>query len=449
MNISEYFNIDVCNYASYDNYRKIGSIIDGLKPSSRKCIYTILKNNISTPKKVSQLKSDAASQTQYLHGDQSLEGVLVSLAQDFAGSNNIPLLKREGSFGTRLIPAAAAGRYIFTCKEDYLDKIFRKEDEPILIEQTFEGEKIEPKFYVPIIPLLIINGSIGLTTGFSQKILQRNPLEVIEYIEAKLNGKDVSKFSLTPWFKGFVGDVKQAEGKPVGNWIVTGKVDKLSLSELMITEIPVNYTLEDYIAILDDLEANKEIREYQDLSDNGSFKFKIKLFRTEQGISANDADLLSKLKLVTSISESFTSFDETNKVNEFTSIQQLIDHFFNVRLDFYRKRKEWLIKDMTKKIIETVSKYMFICGVVGKKIVISNKSDKEIEEQLEKIDKIIKINDSYDYLLNMPMKSLTKTNLDKLKEDIKSSKEKLDEIKAESVEKMWLKDLAELKKVIK
>ena len=220
MNISEYFNIDVCNYASYDNYRKIGSVVDGLKPSSRKCLYTVIKNNITTPKKVSQLKSDAASQTQYLHGDQSLEGVLVSLAQDFAGSNNVPLLKREGSFGTRLIPAAAAGRYIFTCKEDYLDKIFRKEDEPILIEQMFEGEKIEPKFYVPVIPLLIINGNIGLTTGFSQRILQRNPLDAIAYIEAKLNGKDTSKIELKPWFRGFVGDVEKAKDKPEGSWII-------------------------------------------------------------------------------------------------------------------------------------------------------------------------------------------------------------------------------------
>ena len=199
MNITEYFNVDVCNSASYDNYRKIGSVIDGLKPSSRKCLYTIVKNNISTPKKVSQLKSDAASQTQYLHGDQSLEGVIVSMAQNFAGSNNIPLLKREGAFGTRLIHAAAAGRYIFTCKEDYLDKIFKKEDEAVLIEQVFEGETIEPKYYVPILPMLLVNGSIGLTTGFTQKILQHNPKDLIAYIEAKLSGKTPKK-TIKPWF---------------------------------------------------------------------------------------------------------------------------------------------------------------------------------------------------------------------------------------------------------
>ena len=123
MKLSEFFKHEYCDYASYDNYRKIGSCIDGLKPSSRKCIYSIIKRNITNPKKVSQLKSDAASDTQYLHGDTALEGVIVGLAQDFTGSNNIPLLQREGSFGTRLIPAAAAGRYIFTCKEKYLDLI--------------------------------------------------------------------------------------------------------------------------------------------------------------------------------------------------------------------------------------------------------------------------------------------------------------------------------------
>jgi DNA topoisomerase-2 len=445
MNITDYFNVDVCNYASYDNYRKIGSCIDGLKPSSRKCIYTVLKNNITTPKKVSQLKSDAASQTQYLHGDQSLEGVFVSLAQDFAGSNNIPLLKREGTFGTRLIPSAAAGRYIFTCKEDYLDYIFRKEDEPVLIQQIFEGEVIEPKFYVPIIPLLVVNGSIGLTTGFTQKILQHNIKDVIKYLKNKLNG---SKHVVTvnPYFKDFTGIIEEAKDKDVGSWIISGKISQISSNEIEITEIPVNYTLESYTSILDKLEDEKLIKEYRDLSDNGKFKFRVKLYRNGQGIEMNDKNILSKLKLISAVTENYTSFDENNKIFEFKSIYEILDHFYNVRLKFYQHRKDHIINDLKQKIVENVSKYTFINGVVTDEIKIAKKTNEEIIKQLEKFDKIIKLNDSYDYLLNMPMRSMTKEQLKKLLELVKSQKEKLNSLKETTLEQMWLSDLDELEK---
>ena len=443
MNITEYFNVDVCNYASYDNYRKIASLVDGLKPSSRKCVYTIIKNNVNSPKKVSQLKSDAASQTQYLHGDQSLEGVIVSLAQNFAGSNNIPLLKREGSFGTRLIPAAAAGRYIFTCKEDYLDKIFKKTDDAVLIKQEFEGDIIEPKYYVPVLPLLVINGSIGLTTGFTQKILQRNPKDVIKYIEDKLNGKKSTQ-KLIPWFNGFVGDVKK--GKDDSSWLINGKFNIVSSNEIIITDIPITYTLEDYTEILDKLESDKMIKEYKDLSDDGKFKFSVKFFRNEQGFDINDPDLLNKLKLSVPITEIYTSMDENNKIVELKSIYEIVDAYYKIRLDYYQKRKNWLIEDLTAKIKEAVSRYVFIDGVVNEKIIIAKKEDEAIIKQLEKFDKIIKINDSYDYLLAMQMRSMTKASLLKLKERLKELKAEFDEVRSTSIEDMWKNDLNELKK---
>ena len=445
MNITDYFSNDVCNYASYDNYRKISSVVDGLKPSSRKCIYSIIRNNVSAPKKVSILKSDTAAQTQYLHGDQSLEGVLVSLAQDFSGSNNIPLLKREGAFGTRLIPEAAAGRYIFTCKEDYLDKIFRKEDEPILIGQNFEGDEIEPRHYVPVIPLLVINGSVGLTTGFMQRILQHSPKDVIRYIEAKLHGEKAAP-ALKPWFNGFTGKVEELKGKGEGVWAISGKAEKVSSSEVEITELPVGYTLESYTEILDRLEDEKQIREYRDLSDDGKFRFKVKLFRSGQGISADDPDLLSKLRLLATVTESYTSFDERNRVVEFKSLYELIDHYFGVRLEYYRKRKEWQTEHLTQKVKEAVSKYAFIAGVISGEIVIAKKSDAQIAAQLEKADKIVKVDGSYDYLLSMPMKSMTGANLDRLKGQMKDLKAQLDRLKGMSAEELWQDDLNEFKK---
>ena len=448
MKVSNFFKHEYCDFASYDNYRKIGSCIDGLKPSSRKCVYSIIKRNIVNPKKLSQLKSDVASDTQYLHGDTSLEGVLVGLAQDFTGSNNVPLLQREGSFGTRLIPAAAAGRYIFTCKEKYLDFIFRKEDEKILIEQEFEGDIIEPKFYVPIIPLGVVNGSVGLTTGFSQKILPHSLNDVISYIEGKLNNKKKLP-ELIPAFNNFEGSVIKNKKKDDDcSWLICGKYNKISSTKIEITEVPVDYTLESYLAELDKLEDAKKIKEYQDLSEDGRFKIEVTLFRN-QGLNIDSKTLLSDLKLVDSVTENYTSLDENNKVTEYKSIYDVIDNYYNIRLEYYDKRKEYLIKELSKKILEAYSKYLFIKDVIDESIVISNKSDEVIVEQLEKIEKITKVNDSYDYLLNMPMKSITKTNYEKLKANIKEMKEELNQLKSITNIEMWKNDLNDLKKALK
>lgn len=448
MNISDFYRVDGCNYASYDNYRKIASVADGLKPSSRKCLYVVLKNNVNSPKKVSILKSDTAAQTQYLHGDQSLEGVLVSMAQNFAGSNNIPLLQRKGTFGNRLKPVAAAGRYIFTCKEDYLDKIFRKEDEALLTEQIFEGDKIEPKFYIPVIPMLVVNGNVGLTTGFTQRILPRNPKDVIKYIEAKLDGKK-NLPKVEPWFVGFNGDIVQNKEKGESSWIISGKCRKVSSNEIEITEIPINYDLESYCEVLDALEDAREIKDYKDLSDNGQFKFLVKLYRVEgQGIDIDSPDLLEKFKLVQNYTEFYTSMNEDNKIVEFGSIYEILDYFYDLRLSYYEKRKTWLINDLERRIKENVSRYVFISGVISGDIVVAKKTDEQIAKQLDKVDKIIKLNDSYDYLVNMPIRSMTKEKLDQLKELLKKLKDKLVETKSISAQDFWRSDLEELKKTL-
>ena len=437
ISISKFLREDGCNYASYDNYRKIASACDGMKPSSRKCLYTVLKNNVVEPKKVSQLKSDAASLTQYLHGDAALEGVLVGMAQDFAGTNNVPLLKRKGAFGNRLKPQAAAGRYIFTCKEDYLDKIFRKEDTPILTEQVFEGAVIEPKFYIPVLPMLLINGSVGLTTGFSQNILPRNPKEITKWILNKLDGKS-SSANLKPWFKGFTGTVDDlGEGK----WKISGVYTTLKNGDIEITELPPSYTLEDYTAILDRLEDDKEIRSYKDLSDEGRFHFIVKPSRTGKAFNPE------KLKLSEIVTEKYTSFDADNKIREFVSAGEILEYYFQLRFDYYQKRKEWLIGDLSNKISELKSRMAFVEGVVKKKIVISDRTDEEINTQLDNTKNVIKLNNSYDYLLAMPIRSLTKEKVEKLRKEVETAESSLDSLKKKSQTEMWKEDINNLKEI--
>ncbi len=173
MKISTFFENDYVDQASYDNLRKIASLVDGQKNSSRKIIYTILEKNIKDEIKVSQLGSKVAEFAEYLHGN--LDGVIVNLAQNFPGTNNIPLLTREGNFGTRFAQEASASRYIYTYGSKEFFQLFNKNDNAILVKQYFEGEQIEPMFYLPTLPLLLINGSEGVSSGFAQKILSRDP----------------------------------------------------------------------------------------------------------------------------------------------------------------------------------------------------------------------------------------------------------------------------------
>lgn len=147
INISDFFKEDFINYGSYDNTRKISSFVDGFKNAARKVIYTVLKKGKNDEVKLNFLVSDVSKECIYIHGPTSLEGVVVGLAQDFVGSNNINLLSPEGSFGSRLIPKASAARYISTKKTKVMDKLFNKDDFSILVEQNFEGYKIEPRFY--------------------------------------------------------------------------------------------------------------------------------------------------------------------------------------------------------------------------------------------------------------------------------------------------------------
>ena len=443
--ISEYFNTSYCDYSSYDNFRKIASMVDGNKISNRKCLYVILKDNIKNPVKVQNFISEVAKRTNYVHGASSLYGVTVGMAQDFAGTNNIPLLKRKGAFGTRTIPDAAADRYIFTCMEDIIPKIFMSEDMPNLQEQIFEGDVIEPKCYIPVIPMLLVNGAIGLTTGFSQKILSRDPKELIKWIKAKLSNK---KFSgkLLPYFNGFKGSV--VENDTEGSYTIYGAFQKVSGNKVEINDIPIGYDLQSYLKVLDKLIDQKKIKDYEDLSEGNEFHIIVTFWRN-QGLDIGKCDIMQELKLSKSVTESYTSLNEDNKVVEYKSTEELLEAFYKVRYEYYQKRIAYQIKKITDTLILNASKYAFIKGIIDETIVINNKSDEAIIAQLDKIELIKKVNNSYDYLLNIPCSQLTKEKYQKLKEQLKEDKQKLQEAKKVTVEELWNHDLDEILKNLK
>jgi DNA topoisomerase-2 len=439
--ISEFFEDQYTQYAVYDVARKIANYIDGLKMSSRKVVHTVLDKNINKPHKVSRLVSTIAEHTEYMHGEGSLAGVTVGLAQNFVGTNNIPLLKREGNFGTRLIPDAAADRYIFTAKEPILELLIKKEDFAVLDHQHFEGRQIEPKFFVPTLPLLLVNGSEAISTGFSQKILPRDPKELVKYIKAKLAGKR-SNVKLLPFYNGFGGNIIETDP---GSYLISGGFTRVNSTTIRVTELPVGFTLEKYKKYLEKLEENKTIQDYTDLSNEETFEFEVKVTR-DVSKALSDAKLAQLLKLNSAVTENLTCNDEDWSIVQFKNVKQIIDRYMEVKLAYTQKRKDYMLAKMQEDLGIMASKYLFIKGVVNDEIIIHKKKYTQIETQLNKIPRILKVDDSYDYLLRMAISSLTQEKYKDLQEKIKEMKAQYNILKKKTPQEIWLEDIKELEK---
>lgn len=437
MQLSNFFNSDFVDYASYDNLRKIGSCIDGLKNASRKVIFTVLEKNIKEPIKVSQLANKVAEYAEYLHG--SLDGVVVNLGQDFAGTNNVPLLQKKGNFGTRFAQEASAPRYIFTYGSKNLFTLFKKEDLKILKEQMFEGERIEPVFYVPTLPLILVNGSEGVSSGFAQKILPRNPKSIIKYLTNKIQGKRNNKDLLKPFFKDFKGTVEQ--GETSFQWLIKGKIERTNKNQITISEIPVGYDLKTYIKVLKTLEDNKVILDWDDLSDK-EFKFIVKMNPKDLDKLSED-EILDKLKLVKKVTENLTCLNANNQIQEFQSAEEILDYYFKVKMEYLGKRKDYLVQELKTDLDILNAKITFIKAILDKSLVIEKQPKDKIVKNLEKII-TVKVQDSYDYLLNMPLYSLTLEKIKALTETLKNSKLKLRETQEKTLENFWLEDLEEI-----
>lgn len=437
MQLSNFFNSDFVDYASYDNLRKIGSCIDGLKNASRKVIFTVLEKNIKEPIKVSQLANKVAEYAEYLHG--SLDGVVVNLGQDFTGTNNVPLLQKKGNFGTRFAQEASAPRYIFTYGSKNLFTLFKKEDLKILKEQMFEGERIEPVFYVPTLPLILVNGSEGVSSGFAQKILPRNPKNIIKYLTNKIQGKRNNKDLLKPFFNDFKGTVEQ--GETSFQWLIKGKIERTNKNQITISEIPVGYDLKTYIKVLKTLEDNKVILDWDDLSDK-EFKFIVKMNPKDLDKLSED-EILDKLKLVKKVTENLTCLNANNQIQEFQSAEEILDYYFKVKMEYLGKRKDYLVQELKTDLDILNAKITFIKAILDKSLVIEKQPKDKIVKNLEKII-TVKVQDSYDYLLNMPLYSLTLEKIKALTETLKNSKLKLRETQEKTLENFWLEDLEEI-----
>ena len=371
--------------------------------------------------------------------NSSLNSAVINLAQKF--KNNAPLLEEDGQFGSLRSPQAGAPRYIGTKLSPNFRLIYK--DFELLEFKEEEGEKIEPKYFLPIIPTVLINGGSGIAVGFASNILNRDVKEIIDACLKYLMGKKIP--IVKPSLNCFSGEYLQDDKNPK-KWYIRGKFTRINSTTVRITELPPSMTYEKYEEILDKLVELKLIVSYEDnCKDNVNYNIK---FTKEYLGSVDDETLLRQLKLEESETENFSTLDEFGKLKIFENLEELIKYFVDFRLRYYTLRKQYRLDKLKRDLSILGNRGRFIKLILDNKLEIRNRPKDEIIQNLESMG-IEKNEDSFDYLLKMPIWSITKEFFDKLKGDFTDIKSEIENIEKIEPSQMYIKDLSDLKKNFK
>ena len=445
--ISQFVNHELVNFSIADLERSIPNMMDGFKPSQRKVLYGCIKKTLYNDMKVAQLSGYISEHTSYHHGEVSLQGTIINMAQDFVGSNNINLLYPSGQFGTRLSGGKDAGspRYIFTRLQPVTKKLFNEHDNVLLDYLDDDGFSIEPKYYIPIIPVILVNGSEGIGTGYSTNIPCYNPVDIISNLKLLIENADAELKPMIPWYRGFKGTIEVEEKH---KYITTGVWNRLNQTTIEITELPIGKWTQTYKEFLEALVESNEIIDYKNNSDDVLVNFKVIVQKTVLDDLISKNEVIKKLKLTSYINTgNMHVFDENCTIRKVSCPEEILYRFYKVRKEHFIKRKKYLIDKLNgeHKLLE--SKVRFIRLVIEEKLIVFNKKKDFIIKQIKTFDEIepfVKINDSWDYLLDLKIWSLTEEKIKDLETKMKNMNIELETLTATSIEMMWNTELSEI-----
>ncbi len=451
----DFINKELIHFSRADCLRSIPDCRDGLKPSQRKIMYTVFKRKIREDIKVSQLAGSTSEIASYHHGEMSLHGTIVGLAQDFVGSNNVNLLVPSGQFGTRLQGGkdSASPRYIFTRISEITKLVFREEDMDILKYLDDDGFKIEPEAYLPIVPMILINGCSGIGTGWSSTIPCYNPIEVVDTIIERIKGKSTP--CLRPWYRHFTGEITDE----TGGYATHGKYTVIGTYEIRITELPIGTWTQNYKEYLDSCVKDKVnektkqqfIKSYDDNCTESTVNFKVKLLEPYTSYTEKKLNTLLKLKTCSNTStKNMVLYDSNGDIKRFHDTNEIIDDFFSARLVGYIDRRDYQLNRLVedKNILE--DKVKFIQGILDGEIDLRNKLDDVVNSELEAfgLRKLVGEPASFNYLTDMKMSSQTKSRVDELKQKFKNKEEELHLLENTSADQLWKNELRQLKEYL-
>lgn len=465
----DFVNKGLIHFSNYDVQRSIPSMIDGLKISQRKIMFACFKRNLTDKEiRVAQLASYVSEQAAYHHGEASLQGAIVNMAQDYVGSNNINLLKPNGMFGGRYMMGKDAGqpRYIHTLLSEITTCIFNKQDCSVLTYLDDDGLSIEPEHYIPIIPMILVNGSIGIGTGFSTNIPSYNPTDIVNLLKRLLMGEEVDseEDDLLPWYKGFKGTIKKIDKKIYS----IGIFKKISATKIEVTELPIGYATFDFKADLETaLDKLHDFKKYENSSSGDIVNFVLHFTNAStaerymeiesNGFSKfeNDFKLVTTKGLNTS---NMYAFNEKGAITKYESPFDIINQFYDVRMNYYKKRKQYLLAKLQYDADLMANKIRFIKEVVSETIVVHKMKKAGLETYLEENDYMkhgdVKHGDAekkgadgnYDYITRIPVYNLTTDKVEELENDIVKANESISQLSDKTTEAIWLDELKDFEK---
>uniref|UniRef100_A0A8C2BLS4 DNA topoisomerase 2 n=1 Tax=Cyprinus carpio TaxID=7962 RepID=A0A8C2BLS4_CYPCA len=465
----DFINKELVQFSNSDNERSIPCLVDGLKPGQRKVLFCCFKRNDKREVKVAQLAGSVAEMSAYHHGEVSLMMTIVGLAQNFVGSNNLNMLQPLGQFGTRLHGGkdSASPRYIFTMLSPLARLLFPAVDDNLLKYNYDDNLRVEPEWYIPIIPLVLANGGEGIGTGWASRIPNYDVREIINNIHRMLNGED--PLPMLPSYKGFKGTIDElAKNQYVNN----GEVAIIDSTTIEITELPIKTWTQTYKenvleAMLNGTEKVPSlITDYKEYHTDTTVRFVIKM--TEERLREAEAAGLHKVfKLQNLLTcHSMVLFDHVGSLKKYESVQDILKDFFELRMKYYVLRKDWLLGMLGAESAKLSNQARFILEKIQGTLVIENKPKKELIRMLQQMgydsDPVKAWKDAqakededeekekeedtsgpdYNYLLSMPMWYLTKEKKDELCRQRDAKMAELNTLKMKAPADLWKEDLA-------
>ena len=452
------------HFSTYDCARSIPNMVDGLKISLRKILFSAFKRKLTSEIKVAQFSGYVSEHSAYHHGEASLNGAIVNMAQNYVGSNNIHLLEPNGQFGTRLHGGddSASERYIFTQLNTLTRYIFPELDDNVLNYLNDDGSIVEPEYYIPIIPFALINGISGIGTGFSCNIPAFNPLDMIRYLRMKIQTYITPQYSnmdsdlnmkFIPYYEGFKGSISEIEEH---KFLIKGIYEKIGDDTVHITELPVGTWTMPYTTYLESLmdgtdkngkRTQSQIKDFTSLSTEVSVDFTVvfpkgkltELINIKDDFGTDGVEKL--LKLTTSVSTgNMHMFDANIRLKKYRSVREIIDEFYHIRLELYVKRKAFLVEQLQHKLLKLSNKAKYIQENLTGTVDLRKKTYTQVDELLTN-RKYDKIEGDYKYLTKMPMDSVTNENVEHIMKDKDNAQHELDVLIKTSEQKIWLGEL--------
>lgn len=464
----DFVNHELVLFSRADLQRSIPSMMDGLKTSQRKVLFACLKRKLRQDVKVAQLSGYVSEHAAYHHGEQSLASTIVGLAQDYVGSNNVNLLVPSGQFGTRLQGGKdhASPRYVFTRLAPTCRAMFPEADDALLNYLDDDGQSIEPDHYLPVIPFVLVNGADGIGTGWSTSIPNHDPRDVIRNVRRALDGEPLAP--MRPWYRGFTGTI-EPEDETGTRYVVTGR-HELDGDRLVITELPVRTWTADYKTFLEGegaaapsnprsaskgeggdkkgpSKSKPLVADFKEHHTDSSVRFEITI--APESMERVKREGVEKVFRLTSriSTTNMHCFDEKGAMTRYASSLDVVRAFVPLRLEAYERRRLALARAAEIEVDRLSNRARFVLAVAEGELVVAKRKKDDIVRELESSG-YVAFSNSYEYLLGMPVWSLTRERVDALLLERDRTRDELERLRGTTADALWREDLATLERAL-